>query len=77
VDGAPFRTLNRALQTLGSRDRLAAALGVSTADVERYLAGKQAPPNYVFLAALDIVASGPDRTSERSSVALRSPRRRG
>ena len=51
VDGAPFRTLNRALQTVGSKDRLVAALGVSTAEVERYLVGKQVPPNYVFLAA--------------------------
>jgi len=40
-------------------------LGVSAAALESYLAGKERLPNYVFLGALDIVASGPDRRSER------------
>lgn len=65
VDSAHSRTLIRALETVGSRERLAAALGVSASALESYLTGKERLPNYVFLAALDIVASGPDRTSER------------
>jgi hypothetical protein len=55
VDGAHSRTLERALQIVGSRDRLATTLGVPLAELESYLARKQPVSNYVFLAALDIV----------------------
>ena len=57
--GADLRTLQRALATLGSAERLAQALRVPPADLEDYLAGRKPVPPAVFLAALDVVARGP------------------
>ena len=51
------RTLHRALDTLGSVEELAAALGVSVVEVEAWLAGLEPPPG-AFLRAIDIVAYG-------------------
>jgi hypothetical protein len=61
------RTLQRALQTVGTKERLATALDVSVADLDAYIAGKEPVPNRVFIAALDIVAyrTGPTRKPER------------
>jgi hypothetical protein len=53
-----MRTLQRAADTFGSVQRLAAFLRVSHADVLRWIAGEGYPPHEVFLAALDIVATG-------------------
>jgi hypothetical protein len=50
------RTLQRALELLGSKERLSAALWLSRDDLEQYLQGAKAIPDAVFLAALDIVA---------------------
>ena len=61
-----LRTLRRALQTVGTQERLATALEISLTDLEAYIVGEKALPNHVFLAALDIVAhcSGPTRKPE-------------
>jgi hypothetical protein len=59
MDGAHLRTLQRALEIVVSKERLAAALEVQTGDIERYLAGTEPLPHRAFLAALDIVAAGP------------------
>ena len=50
------RTLQRALEALGSKERLASALKVSIAELETYLAQEASVPNQVFLDAIDIVA---------------------
>ena len=56
VNPVHSRTLRRALQTVGSKDRLATALDVPIGDLEAYMGGKETVPNRVFMAALDIVA---------------------
>jgi hypothetical protein len=57
VSSAPSaRTLRRALNISGSKDRLAAALNVPLADLDSYLSGEKEIPDQIFLAALDIVA---------------------
>ena len=58
VDGAPLRTLVRALQIMKTKARLAVALGMSVPELEGYLAGTMPLPNKVFITALDIVARG-------------------
>ena len=50
------RTMERALQILGSAERLAAELGASVNDVEAWARGFTDPPPGVFLKAIDIVA---------------------
>lgn len=50
------RTMERALQILGSVERLAAELGASAADVQAWAGGFADPPPGVFLKAIDIVA---------------------
>lgn len=50
------RTMGRALQILGSVERLAAELGASANDVEAWAGGVTDPPPGVFLKAIDIVA---------------------
>jgi hypothetical protein len=61
MDGAHVRTLERALEAVGSKDRLAIALDVPAAELEKYLAGDTALPHEVFIEALDIVARGRTR----------------
>ena len=51
------RTLLKALETVGSKDRLAAALGLPVEQLDRYLNGHELP-HKVFIEALEIVASG-------------------
>jgi hypothetical protein len=52
------RTLRRALEILGSEDRLCATLRITPDELTAYLAGSRPMPCQVFLAALDIVAGG-------------------
>lgn len=56
MDRPPSRTLLRALDMLGTKERLAAALHVRPDELEAYLLGQKPVPNELFLAALDIVA---------------------
>jgi hypothetical protein len=58
MDGPQKRTLLKALELLGSKKRLAVALDLSVAELERYLNG-EALPHKVFIQALDIVAGSP------------------
>ena len=58
MDGAHKRTLERALQVVETKERLAVALEVPLPDLESYLAGEKPVPNQAFIAALDIVANG-------------------
>ena len=56
--GPTRRTLARALEIMGTKERLAEALGVPVAALEGYLNGEDAPYR-IFFKALDIVARGP------------------
>ena len=60
-DTASIRTLRRALATIGSEERLAAELDVSPLKLMSWLVGEKPVPSEVFIAALDIVASGRTR----------------
>jgi hypothetical protein len=60
-DTASIRTLRRALATVGSEERLAAELNVSPLTLVSWLVGEKPAPSDVFIAALDIVASGRTR----------------
>jgi len=55
-DTAQTRTFMRAIETLGSVERLANALGASIAEIEAWAAGRMSPPAGAFLKAIDIVA---------------------
>ncbi len=50
------RTLRLAVETLGSAERLAQAIGASVAEIEAWVAGHVHPPPSAFLKAIDIVA---------------------
>jgi DNA-binding transcriptional regulator YiaG len=56
ADDAYTRTFRRAIDTMGSAERLARALGASVAEIESWANGTAVPPPGAFLAAIDIVA---------------------
>jgi hypothetical protein len=56
-DTATIRTLRRALATVGSEERLAAALNCSPLELVRWISGEKPAPGEIFIAALDIVAN--------------------
>jgi hypothetical protein len=58
LQGPQARTLVRALEILGSVGQLPAALNVSVEELRTYFSGERPLPQPLFLAALDIVASG-------------------
>jgi hypothetical protein len=69
MDGASSaakRTIERALENVGDKERLAQLLGVNSADLNRWILGKQIPPHDVFLRALDLAF----RTTSPVSSAL-------
>ena len=53
------RTLERAAQVLGSKERLRARLGVRAQELEQWLSGGREPPTEVFLATVDILSNAP------------------
>ena len=57
MDGAHKRTLQRALEIVVSKERLATALDIPLPVLEAYLKGENPLPAPVFLLALDIVAT--------------------
>ena len=62
-------TLACAAATIGGQGRLAQFLDVPRSALVRWLAGEEAPPDQVFLDALDVIADGP-----YASPARRRPR---
>jgi hypothetical protein len=58
-------TLAFAAATIGGTGRLAEFLNVPRSALVRWLAGEEAPPNEVFLNALDVIADGPYASPER------------
>jgi hypothetical protein len=61
-------TLAYAAATIGGTDRLAKFLNVSRPRLVSWLAGEEAPPNQVFLDALDVIADGPYASPDRRRV---------
>jgi hypothetical protein len=55
--GAHTRTLERALEVVRTRERLAVILDVSLHDLEAYLSGAKPLPTRAYITALDIVAN--------------------
>jgi len=51
-----IRTLHRAVEALGSEERLAEVLGVSSSMISEWLSGETKIPDPVYLKALDLVA---------------------
>jgi len=49
------RTLHRACLILGGVEQLAERLKVSVADIRRWLKGEEAPPEEVFVGAVEII----------------------
>lgn len=49
------RTLQRAAEVLGGRDKLSRELRVPARDLDRWIAEEAEPPRGVFLRAVDIV----------------------
>jgi hypothetical protein len=58
-------TLACAAATIGGASRLAQFLKVPHGRLARWLAGEEAPPQEVFLDALDVIADGPYASPER------------
>ena len=54
ASGIYSRALQRAAELLGGRDKLAAYLGVPTAEVQKWIAGAR-PPQAVFLRVVDFI----------------------
>jgi len=57
VNGAHSRTLERALQVLKTKERLAFALDLPFGDIDAHLSGEKPLPGEAFILALEIVAS--------------------
>jgi len=61
------RTIERALDRVGDRQRLAELLGVDLADLNRWILGKDSPPHDVFIRALDLGIQERSADRERPS----------
>jgi hypothetical protein len=64
-------TLQYAAATIGGSDRLAKFLDVPRKTLLRWLAGEEAPPNQVFLDALDVIADGPYADPDRRRIRVK------
>jgi hypothetical protein len=71
ASGIYSRALQRAAELLGGPDKLAAYLGVSTAEAQKWIAGTR-PPQAVFLRVVDFII---DETSPPQSDAADPPAR--
>jgi hypothetical protein len=67
------RTLIRALGIVRSRKALARALRVPESALEGWLAGRESPPKWAFLAAVDIVVEASEPPSLSSPRRSRAP----
>jgi hypothetical protein len=55
-ESACTRTFRLAIQTLGSAELLAHAIGASVAEIEAWATGSAHPPSSAFLKAIDVIA---------------------
>jgi hypothetical protein len=70
-DREPHRdTLRYALAHLGSKHELAARLNVSNTMLDNWLCGIDAVPDYVFMAAVDLIVASSIETRARSRELL-------
>lgn len=58
MDGAHKRTLERALEMVKTKERLALALEIPLSELGTYISGEKPLPNQAFISALEIVANG-------------------
>lgn len=63
-DTAQTRTLQRALDTAGSAERLAELLHCELGQLALWLTGERPTPPDVYLRALDVVSGGPLRSGK-------------
>jgi hypothetical protein len=68
IDDAYTRAFRRAIDKLGSSERLAKALGASVAEIEAWALGAGVPPPGAFLGAIEIGAHGRDSPDTRSEI---------
>jgi hypothetical protein len=59
MENSQIRVLRRALESIGSLERLAEVLGTRPEYIHAWIASNAVPPHHIFLAALDIVERGP------------------
>ena len=60
MNDAHYQTLLRALQLVGTKERLATALALSAPELEDYLSRKKSLSHPVYLRALNIPVSSGD-----------------
>ena len=65
TDTPKLRTLQRAVEVVGSPEALAEALDVSPEMVSAWLLGQQAVSNDAYMRALDLVSQGPHHNPSR------------
>jgi len=65
ADTPKLRTLQRAVEVVGSPEALAEALDVSPEMVSAWLLGQQAVSNDAYMRALDLVSQGPHHNPSR------------
>jgi hypothetical protein len=51
----PIRALQKAVELVGGRKRLAERLGVKAAEIENWTAGREAIPREIFLRVVDLI----------------------
>jgi hypothetical protein len=59
MENPQVRILRRALQSVGSLERLAEALDTRPEYIHAWIASNAVPPHHIYLAALEIVERGP------------------
>jgi DNA-binding transcriptional regulator YdaS (Cro superfamily) len=72
--GVRARTLQRAVEIAGGREKLCELLGVPLASLEDWLTGGEPLPTDIFLEAVDIIAGWPSPDVLRSRVARHNAR---
>jgi hypothetical protein len=84
IGGVPTvysRAVLRAAELLGGRDKLARALRVAKAEIDKWISGEAKPPREVFLRVVDLIldettpASGPDAQEQPPREAAGSSQR--
>ena len=68
------RILQQCEHLQGGRDKLAAFLGVRSAELEEWLAARSGPPRSVFERAMELILAEHDRRAAREAAGV--PRRR-
>jgi DNA-binding transcriptional regulator YiaG len=70
-ESACARTFRLAIETLGSAELLAHAIGASVNEIEAWAKGNAHPPSSAFLKAIDVIAQIGRVPAARRSESLR------